>query len=274
MNTPTEPIRLWPQRAPLATGDAPDDVPTITPYGPDPGRATGTAFVVCPGGGYAGLAAHEGEPVAQWLASLGVAAFVLKYRLGPKYREPAALLDAQRAIRTVRARGGEWGLGGRRVGILGFSAGGHLAATASNQFDDGDPTAADLIDRHPCRPDLSMPIYPVISMQRGVTHDGSRQNLLGEGPSAELAWRYSNELRVTPRTPPTFLFHTADDKAVPVENALLYVLACRRAGVPCELHVYERGAHGVGLAPDDPILRTWPDRAADWLALHGFARKA
>jgi acetyl esterase/lipase len=269
------PQPLWPDGAPGALGKEPADVPTITVYPAQApaGGAKTAAIVVCPGGGYGGLAAHEAEPIAQWLNSLGITGVVLRYRLGPKYHHPVELHDAQRAIRTVRFRADEWNVDTKRVGILGFSAGGHLAATASTQFDSGNPDAKDPIDRLSSRPDVSVLVYPVITMTDPHTHGGSRRNLLGESPSQELVEQMSAEKRVTKDTPPTFIFHTADDQAVPVENALLYASALRRNGVPFELHVYEHGRHGVGLAKDDPILGTWPGRCADWLATKGFAEK-
>jgi acetyl esterase/lipase len=194
----------------------------------------------------------------------------LKYRLGPAYHHPAELLDAGRAIRTVRARAGEFGIDPDRIGILGFSAGGHLAATAGTHFDAGKPAAADVIERASSRPNLMILIYPVITM-REFTHSGSRNNLLGPAPSSELIALLSNEEQVTKETPPTFLVHTMTDSAVPVENSMMFAAALRKAGVPFEFHLYERGAHGFGLAEKDPILSTWPARCADWLRLHGFA---
>ena len=273
-----EPVVLWPQGAPGALGREPADVPTLTPYPAPREKATGAAIVVCPGGGYQHLAEHEGRPVAEWLNSLGVSAFVLKYRLGPRYRHPAMSQDAARAVRTVRARAVEWGLDPARVGILGFSAGGHLASTAGTHFDAGRADAADPVERVSSRPDLLVLVYPVITM-REKTHAGSRRNLLGESPAPELVALLSNEERVTKETPPAFLVHTMTDTAVPVENTLAFVAALRRAGVPFELHVYERGPHGFGLGaarpnrPADPVLSTWPERCADWLRLHGFAAR-
>ena len=267
------PIPLWPEGAPGAQGKEPGDIPTITVYPAQiPPRGPKTAaIVVCPGGGYGGLAAHEAEPIAQWLNSIGVTGVVLRYRLGPKYHHPVELQDAQRAIRTVRARASEWNVDPQRVGILGFSAGGHLAATASTQFDAGDPNAKDPVDRQSSRPDASVLVYPVITFTDPHTHAGSRRNLLGDNPPQELVDAMSAEKRVTKDTPPAFIFHTADDQAVPVENALLYAEALRKNGVPFELHVYEHGRHGVGLAKDDPVLGTWPARCADWLRGKGFA---
>jgi acetyl esterase/lipase len=247
-------------------------VPTLTPYLATKEKATGAAIIVCPGGGYGHLADHEGGPVAEWLNSVGVTAFVLKYRLGPTYHHPAPLQDAARAIRTVRARAKEWGLDPQRIGILGFSAGGHLAATAGTHFGGGQADASDPVERVSSRPDLLILIYPVITM-RDATHSGSRKNLLGEQPSAELVTLLSNEEQVTKETPPTFLVHTMTDAAVPVENSMMFAAALRKAGVPFEFHLYERGPHGFGLGTKDPILATWPARCADWLRIHGFAAK-
>lgn len=263
------PIVLWPGGAPGAVGSEPVDVPTLTPYLPPKEKRTGAAIIVCPGGGYTHLADHEGGPVAEWLNSLGVTAFVLKYRLGPRYHHPAPMQDAARAIRTVRARAGEWGLDPERIGILGFSAGGHVASTAGTHFDSGKTDASDPIERLSSRPNLMVLVYPVITM-REKTHAGSKLNLLGAAPSTELVTLLSNDEQVTKETPPTFLVHTMTDTAVPVENSLQFVMALRKAGVPFEFHLYERGPHGFGLGTKDPILGTWPDRCADWLRLHGF----
>lgn len=273
-----EPFPLWPQGAPGAVGKEPADVPTLTPYLPPRGKATGAAVVVCPGGGYGRLADHEGRPVAEWLNTVGVTAFVLKYRLGPRYRHPSMSQDAARAIRTVRARAAEWGLDPERVGILGFSAGGHLASTAGTHYDAGKADAADPVERVSSRPSVMILIYPVITM-REQTHAGSRRNLLGENPTPELVALLSNEEQVTKETPPAFVVHTVNDAGVPVENSLMFAGALRRAGVPFELHLYERGPHGFGLGtargniPADPVLSTWPAHAAAWLRLRGFAAK-
>ncbi len=266
-------IRLWSGDAPLATGSGTEDTPALTVYQPAPGTATGAAFVVLPGGGYRGRAAHEGEPIARWLTSLGVTAFVARYRVSP-YRHPAPLSDAQRAIRYVRAYAKDWGLDGR-VGILGFSAGGHLASTAATQFTDGDASAADPVERVSSRPDLAILIYPVITFtEDAYVHKGSRTNLLGEAATAEQMAAMSSERRVTPRTPPVFLVHTTGDTGVPPENSLLFVEAMRKAKVELELHLYEGGRHGFGLGEvkDGPI-GTWPILGGLWLHKHGFARE-
>ncbi|HVQ36348.1 MAG TPA: alpha/beta hydrolase [Pyrinomonadaceae bacterium] len=266
---PETPIVLWPGGAPGAVGTEPVDIPTLTPFLPPKDKMTGAAIIICPGGGYARLADHEGGPVAQWLNSQGVTAFVLKYRLGPRYHHPAPLQDAARAIRLVRSRAGEWGLDPQRIGILGFSAGGHVASTAGTHFDSGKANAADPIERVSSRPSLMVLVYPVITMKE-KTHAGSKRNLLGTDPTAELVNLLSNEEQVTKETPPAFLVHTMADTGVPVENSLSFVTALRRFGVPFEFHLYERGPHGFGLGQKDPILATWPDRCADWLRLRGF----
>lgn len=269
---PAAPQPLWPDGAPGAKGTGAGDVPTIEVYPAQvPARGPKTAaIVVCPGGGYGGLAAHEAEPIARWLNSLGITGVVLRYRHGPRYNHPVPLRDARRAIRTVRHRAAEWNVDPNRVGILGFSAGGHLAATASTQFDAGDMNAEDPVERMSSRPDVSVLVYPVITMTDPHAHAGSRRNLLGEKPTEEQVEAQSAEWNVTKQTPPAFIFHTADDAVVPVENAIAYAVALRAQGVPFELHVYEKGRHGVGLAKDDPVLATWPARCADWLASKRF----
>lgn len=267
------PIVLWPDGAPNALGKEAVDIPTLTPFLAPKETATGASVVVCPGGGYSHLSdVKEGSDVAKWLNSLGISAFVLKYRLGMRYHQPNQLLDAARALRTVRARAGEWNLDAKRIGILGFSAGGHLASTLATHFDAGNPDAKDPIDRVGSRPDLVILIYPVITMGE-FTHKGSKTNLLGENPTAELVQKYSNELQVTKETPPAFLVHTMNDPAVPVENSLMFVAALRKAGVSFEFHLYEQGPHGFGLAPANPVLASWTARCADWLGLHGFTKK-
>jgi acetyl esterase/lipase len=266
---------LWPDGAPGAAGSEPEDKPKLTPYLAPKASANGAAVVVCPGGGYRNLASdHEGKQVAEWLNTLGVSAFVLQYRVGPRYRHPAPLQDAQRALRLVRARAPAFGVDPRRIGILGFSAGGHLASTAGTRFDDGVPDAADPIERQGSRPDFMVLAYPVISLTAPFTHRGSRTFLLGDSPDAKLVEELSNEKQVTARTPPTFLFHTADDPAVPVENGVAFFQALRSSQVPAELHVFEKGPHGVGLAQHDPALAAWPKLCEAWLRARGLlARK-
>ena len=264
---------LWPNGAPGAAGALPEDRPEISVFLPASG-ATGTGVIICPGGSYQMLAAEkEGSLVAEWLNKLGVAGFVLKYRLGPRYHHPAMLQDAQRAIRTLRLRAAEFGLDPGRIGILGFSAGGHLASTAATHFDAGNPAASDPVERVSSRPDFAILAYPVITMDPAYTHGGSRDNLLGPNPDPKLLASLSNDLQVTAQTPPTFLFHTTADPAVPVENSINFYLALHKAKVPVEMHIYERGGHGVGLAPQDPVLSTWPDRLAAWLRMRGLLTK-
>ena len=250
---------LWPEGAPGAAGSTDEDKPSISVYLPPADKATGTGVVVCPGGGYGHLAMdHEGEQVARWLNSFGVAGFVLKYRIAPRYHHPAPLQDAQRAIRTVRSRGQEWQVRPDRVGIWGFSAGGHLASTAGTHFE---PDS---------RPDFMILAYSVISFTTPYMHKGSRNNLIGENPDPKLAESLSNELQVTASTPPTFLFHTTADKTVPVENSVLFYMALRKAGVPAEMHIYADGPHGVGLASTDLALSSWPRRLEEWMRGRGL----
>jgi acetyl esterase/lipase len=265
---------LWPKGAPGAVGDEDRDRPSLTIHRPPADKANGTAVVVCPGGGYGALALdHEGKQVAEWLNARGVTAFILKYRLGPRYRHPAPLQDAQRALRTVRARAKEWDIDPKRVGILGFSAGGHLASTAGTHFDDGKSDADDPVEKVSCRPDFLILCYPVITLEPPHAHMGSRRNLLGDKPDEKLVESLCNDRQVTKQTPPTFLFHTDADKGVVPENSILFYLALRKAGVPAELHIYEKGNHGVGLAPKDPVLSSWPDRLHAWLDGRGLLKK-
>jgi acetyl esterase/lipase len=261
-----EVLLLWPTGAPGAKGQGDADRPSLTIYPAPADKATGMAIVVCPGGGYGGLAmGHEGQEVAQWLNSIGVSAFVLKYRHAPQYQHPAPLHDAQRALRTVRARAAEWKVNPKRMGIWGFSAGGHLASTAGTHFDAGKPEAVDPIERVSCRPDFLILAYPVITLKQPYAHIGSRNNLLGRNADAKLVDELSNDERVTPQTPPTFLMHTDADKGVVPENSVRFYLALRKNKVPAELHIFEKGPHGVGLAPKDPALSIWPQLLAAWL---------
>jgi len=271
-----EPVRivLWEDGAPGEPATKPSDEPVMFMSRPAAEVATRTAVVICPGGGYEHLAIDkEGYKFAEWFNSFGVTAFVLKYRHhGTGHRYPVPLMDAKRAMRTVRARSAEWNVDPTRIGVMGFSAGGHLASTLGTHFDAGDPAAADPIDRASSRPDFMILCYPVISMTAGFTHRGSRENLLGPEPDEALARSLSGELQVTRDTPPTFLFQTNADTTVPAENSVAFYLALRRAGVPAELHVYQNGHHGVGLAGDLPGTCTWPDRCRDWMKVRGLLK--
>jgi acetyl esterase/lipase len=269
------PLPLWPNGAPGALGISSNDVPTLTPYLPDPGVATGAAIVVCPGGGYGGLADHEGRDYALWLSQNGVAGFVLKYRLGSHgYRHPAMLQDAARAVRLVRARAGDWQVDPKRVGIMGSSAGGHLASTLLTHFDAGKPDAGDPIERQSSRPDLGILCYAVITLGQH-THQGTKNNLLGKDPSSELVRWLSNELQVTKDTPPCFVWHTWEDTGVDVENSLGFAAALRQHRVPFDLHIYQKGAHGIGLQDKPPFANAhpWARDCLFWLRVQGFLRQ-
>jgi acetyl esterase/lipase len=259
---------LWKNGAPGALGNDAKDVPTLTIFLADKDKATGSAVVVLPGGGYGGLAPYEGKDYAIWLNSLGVHAFVLKYRLGSSgYHHPRMLEDAARALRTVRSRAEEWGIDSHRIGIMGSSAGGHLASTLLTHFDAGDSNAADPIERESSRPDIGILCYPVITMGP-FTHEGSKKNLLGANPPEQLIEYLSNEKQVTRDTPSTFLFHTFEDTAVPVENSLMFADALRKHGVSFDLHIYEKGRHGIGLANGHP----WTKDCEAFLKTHGFVK--
>ena len=266
-------IPLWTGAAPGALGTDEADIPVLTVFLPRTMAAGTPAVIVCPGGGYVRLAAnHEGRQVASFLNSLGLAAFVLRSRLGPRYHHPVELGDVQRAIRLVRARAASWNVDPARIGVMGFSAGGHLAMTASTMADGGDARAADPVDRVSSRPDFAVLGYPVVSMTEPWTHQGSKTALLGADPDAALAARLSGERAVTKDTPPTFLFHTNADTTVPAENSVQYYLALRRASVPAELHIFEKGPHGVGLANDDKALSEWSTLLANWLRGRGIVK--
>lgn len=250
--------------------------PTIEMYPAPAANNTGTAIIICPGGGYYGLSfINEGSEITKWLNSLGITAFVLKYRLPDdaimKNKAIGPMQDGQQAIRMVRRHANEWGINPQKIGIIGFSAGGHLASTISTHFDEkvyepGDTTSA--------RPDFSLLIYPVISMDSTITHMGSRQSLLGFKPTPELIKHFSNELQVTGKTPPSFLVHSMDDGTVPVQNSIRYALALREHGVACELHIYQKGGHGYGLAPWGGTHSTWPEACRKWLEVNGFLPKS
>jgi acetyl esterase/lipase len=266
-------LLLWPGAAPGASGEEDRDKPAITVYMPPSTAGPMTAVIIAPGGSYRNLSMNlEGRAPANYLNALGVAAFVLRYRLGPRYHHPIELGDAQRAIRTVRARAQEWHIAPDRIGIMGFSAGGHLASSASTHFDAGSPGSADPIDRVSSRPDFAVLGYPVISFVEAWTHQGSKTSLLGDNPDPALARSLSSELQVTDKTPPTFIYHTNADTVVPVENSVAYFLALRKAGVPAELHVFKEGRHGTGLGMQDPALSEWPTLLANWLRVSGFLK--
>lgn len=271
---PMDPIRLWPDGAPGALGTEDKDIPTLTPYLPEPSSATGAAIVICPGGGYWTLAPHEGKDYALFLNQHGLAAFVLKYRLASGgYKHPAMLQDAARALRLVRSRAHEWNVQTNRIGIMGSSAGGHLASTLLTHFDAGKSDAEDPIERQNSRPDLGVLCYAVISMGTH-THGGSRTNLLGKSPDLELVKLLSNELQVTSNTPPCFVWHTWEDKAVKIENSLAFASALQEAGVPFDLHVYQQGRHGIGLAdkPPFPNAHPWSRDLIFWLKAQGWVK--
>ena len=269
---------LWPHGAPGDTAKPDLDKPSIKIFPAPADKATGAAVVICPGGGYGFLADnHEGKQVAEFFNNLGVTASVLKYRIASKVRpapiHPAPLHDAQRAIRLVREHATEWHVDPHRIGIMGFSAGGHLASTAGTHFDDGKSDAEDPIDRQSCRPDFLILGYPVITFEPPTAHMGSRHNLIGKNADDKLVEYYCNDKHVTAKTPPTFLFHTDADNGVLPENSVLFYLALKKAKVPAEMHIYEKGPHGVGLAQSDPVLKTWPDRLAAWLSVRGLLKK-
>jgi acetyl esterase/lipase len=266
------PIPLWPGAAPGALGTNDWDIPTLTPYLPQT-KATGAAMVICPGGGYQHLASHEGRDYALWLNQHGVTCFVLKYRLGSHgYHYPAEFGDGQRAMRWVRAHAAEYQIDPHRIGIMGSSAGGHLASMLLTHFDSGNPQAADPVERESSRPDLGILCYPVITMGE-FTHRGSKENLLGKAPSPELVTYLSSELQVTSNTPPCFIWCTYEDKTVPIENELMFAEALQKHHVPFALHIFEKGGHGMGLADKPPFAHPHP-WAADcliWLKHHDFA---
>jgi acetyl esterase/lipase len=267
-------IPLWPAGAPGALGNSSNDVPTLTAYLPDATNATGAAMVICPGGGYAHLAPHEGNDYALWLNQHGVTCFVLKYRLGSSgYHHPAMLNDAARAVRWVRAHADQYKIDAHRVGIMGSSAGGHLTATLLTHFDDGGTNATDVIEQQSSRPDLGILCYAVISMGE-FTHKGSHNNLLGTNTTPELETFLSNELQVTTNTPPCFLWTTFEDKTVPMENTLMFAAALRKNHVPFDLHVYQKGGHGMGLKDKAPFTNPhpWANDCLFWLKQQRFTK--
>lgn len=270
-----DPIPLWPKGAPGALGNSTNDIPTLTPYLPDPTNATGAAMVICPGGAYGHLAPHEGNDYALWLNQHGVTCFVLKYRLGSHgYRHPAMLQDGARAVRMVRAHAVDWKIDPHRVGMMGSSAGGHLTSTLMTHFDFGNTNSDDPIERQSSRPDIGVLCYAVISMGE-FAHQPSKANLLGTNPPPELVKLLSNELQVTTNTPPCFIWCTYEDKTVPMENSMMFAEALRKNHVPFDLHIYQKGAHGMGLgnknAPTAP-LHPWTADCLFWLKEQGFVK--
>jgi acetyl esterase/lipase len=271
-------IALWGAMIPGPASADTKNAPGLTVYLAPKDKANGTAVIVIPGGGYSGRATdHEGKQIAEWLNQRGVATFILKYRTVneskiPAPLEPGPMLDAQRALRIVRAGAKGFGIDSKRIGVWGFSAGGHLASTAATHFDSGKNDGDD-IDKQSCRPDFAILCYPVITMTE-KTHGGSRNNLIGKNPDPKLVEFYSNEKHVTKDTPPIFLFHTREDKAVPIDNSYLFKEACEKAGVPVKLVVYEKGPHGVGLAQKDPILSKWPEELEAWMKGRGLLPEA
>ncbi len=255
-----EPIPLWTQDVPMAR-DA-NDKPTISVHLAPVDKATGAAVVICPGGGYSTLMeSYEGHDIARWLNQAGITGIVLKYRV--KILHPAPLLDAQRALRTVRARAAEWKIDPKRIGVMGFSAGGHVAATLSTHFDAGNPQSPDPIERVSCRPDFTVLVYPLITMGE-KTHRGSRTTLLGPNPTQEQLDSLSNEKQVTDQTPPAFLVHSTQDKVVSSEHSAMYAAALKAHNIPCEYFEMTEGAHGLG-AGKGPLWAQWQAACMKWL---------
>lgn len=244
--------------------------PEIEVYLPSKANNTGRGILIFPGGGYHILAYDwEGTDIAKWMNSQGIAAFVVKYRLpvSRSLTDPkiVPLMDAQRAIRLVRGLHKKWELDPEKIGIMGFSAGGHLAATLGTQYDRETHPPVDSLDAISARPNFMVLLYPVITFTRDTTHKGSMEALLGKAPNAALIKSFSAELQITPDTPPTLLIHAADDTAVPPENSILFYEGLKERGVPASLLIYARGGHGFSLALDDPYLRTWPSQVISWL---------
>jgi acetyl esterase/lipase len=268
---------LWAGKAPGASGDSPADRPFLTVYAPDSAKANGAAVVILPGGAYGMLARRkEGAEPARWLQGLGVTAFQLDYRFGPAYHHPVEMGDAARAVRWVRAHASRYRLDTARVGVLGFSAGGHLAATLAVHPDAGDPRAADPVDRRSDRPDFQILIYPVISMEAPYAHRASRINLLGRDPDPGVLDYLSAEKHVTAGTPPAFLVHAESDPVVSFAHSQAYADALRKAGVPVEFLAFAQGTHAFGLAqertgePGQPQLATWPGHCEAWMRSRGI----
>jgi acetyl esterase/lipase len=251
---------LWPDGAPGAKGSQDKDKPALTICLPDKEKAIGTAVVICPGGGYGFVSMdREGLQIADWLNSIGIAAFVLNYRQhGSGYSYPAPLQDAQRAMRVVRSRAKEWNIDSNRIGIMGFSAGGHLASSIGTHFKTSYYEAKDDFDKASCRPDFMVLIYPVITLEDSYN------------PDPNLVENLSNEKQVTSETPPTFLVHSNEDRTVPVENSINFYLALRKARVPAEMHIYLKGSHGSGIEERYGVISTWPERCVQWMTACGL----
>lgn len=246
--------------------------PSLYVYLPPADKATGTAVLICPGGGYAALAFnHEGNTIAKWLNENGIAGIVLKYRLPSdlimKKKSIGPLQDAQEALRTIRRNASKWNIDPGKIGVMGFSAGGHLASTLSTHFDE---KVYDVKDTISARPDFSILIYPVITMDSSFTHAGSRRNLLGEDASDEAVRHFSNELQINEKTPPAFLVHSSDDNAVPVKNSIVYFEGLKNFNSPSELHIFRKGGHGYGMAPGKDTQSAWPALCLSWLKSLGF----
>jgi len=267
---------LWPDGAPGAKGNADKDKPTLTIYLPEKEKANGSAVVIFPGGGYWTTAMdHEGRQIARWLNGLGIAGFIVDYRhRGRGYGYPAPMQDAQRAIRIVRSRAGEFNISPDKIGVIGFSAGGHLASTTGTHFDEKFYEPKDEIDRASARPDFMILIYPLISLSEWYGHEGAKETLLGKRADRKLSEDFSNEKQVTSRTPPTFLVHTTQDTTVQAENSIYFYLACRKARIPAEIHIYARGKHGFGLGKPGTAVSTWPGLCAKWLAGMGMCKRS
>lgn len=274
-----ETMELWQGGVPGVTLKADGDVPKLILRKVKSDQPT-AGVVILPGGGYGGHAiGHEGHDFADWFESMGVTSVICTYRLrgkgnaGKGYGHPVPMQDAQRAIQTMRANAEKWNLDPNRIGVIGFSAGGHLCSTVSTRFNEGDPTSDDPIARVSSRPDFSILCYPVIGFDKPYTHQGSQRNLLGANPDPQLVASLSNESQVTSKTPPTFLFHTAEDKPVPVQNSVQYYLSCIKHNVPVEMHLFPEGRHGLGLATQQPGANQWPALCKDWLKRRGIISK-
>jgi acetyl esterase/lipase len=270
---PSQSLPLWPSPAPYATGDKTSDIPSIDVYIPA-SNPTHTGVLICPGGGYSYLSIeHEGSHAAQWLTQHGVAAFVLHYRVTP-YDYPAPLLDGERAMRLIRSRANKFGVATDHIGVWGFSAGGHIASTLMTHFNlvlpGTENVKRDMVDIVSDRPDFGILAYAVISMTPGTTHPGSHEKLLGTAADPKLEAEFSNELKVKPNSPPAFLLATTDDAKVPIANSVLFYQAYVAKHLPVEMHLYEHGEHGVGLAEGVPGVEEWPSQLATWMRIHGW----